>query len=142
MALQNPYFYVLLLNPPFVLIGFYLLQRKCLKSRDFTWTAGIYFVLSVLLLGASIGIGWVSSIYYQQYKDVLLEKEIAQYENPPQELVDYHRTDGARNTGSFVFGGIFAAIALLVWSSILLLCWFLDRNFIRRKIVGLNYERV
>lgn len=117
MALQNPYFYVFLLNPPFILIGFYLLQRKFLKSRNFTWTAGIYFVLSVLLLGASISIGWVSSIRYQQYKDVLLEKEIAQYENPPQELNDYHRADGARNTGTFVFGSVYAAIILTYMES-------------------------
>ncbi len=134
-VLQNPYFYLFLLNPPFILAGFYLLQRKCQKSRDFTWTVGICFILSVLLLGASICIGCVSCIRYQHYKDVLLEKEIAQNEIPPQELIDYHHADGARNTSTFVFGGFYALIILLIWSPILLLCWFVDRNLSRRKIV-------
>lgn len=135
IVLQNPYFYLFLLNPPFILIGFYLLQRKCRKSRNFSLTAGICFVLSVLLLGASIGIGWISSIRYQQYKDNLLEKEIAQYENQPQELVDYHHADGARNISAFVFGGVYALIILLAWSPILLLCWFINKKLTRREIV-------
>ena len=134
IVLRNPYFYIFLLHPPFILIGFYLLQRKCQKSRDFTWTVGICFVSSVLLLGASIGIGWVSCIRYQQYKDVLLEKVTAQYEKPPQELIDYYYADGGRNSGAFVFGGVYATIIVLIWSPLLLICWLIDRFLTRRKI--------
>ena len=132
IVLQNPYFYIFLLHPPLFLIGFYLLQRKCQKSREFTWTVGICFVLSVLLLGASIAIGWICCIRYQQYKDILLEKAIAQYENPPQELIDYYYADGGRNTGAFVLGGVYAAIILLIWSPLLLICWLIDRFLIQR----------
>ena len=133
LVLQNPYFYLFILNPPFIFICFYLLQRKCLKSRDFTWTAGICFVLSVLLLGVSIPIGWISCIRYVKYEDVLLERAIAQYENPPQELIEYHHGDGGRNAGSVVFGGIYATIIFFIWSPILLICWLIDRFLSRRK---------
>ena len=134
LILQNPYFYILLLHPPFILIGFYLLQRKCHKSRDFTLKVGFCFVLSVLLLGASVGIGWVSSIRYVMYEDVLLERAIAQYENPPQELLDYHSADGGRNAGAIFLGGVYATIVLLLWSPLLLVCWLIDRILIRRKL--------
>lgn len=99
--LLNPYFYVLLFSPLLFLIGIYLLQRKCLKSRYFTWTVGLCFVLSIVLFGVSISTGWISCIKYVQYEDVILEKAIAQYKNPPQELINYHHADGGRNTGDY-----------------------------------------
>jgi hypothetical protein len=132
--LLNPYFYVLFFSPPVFLVGIYLIQRKCLKSRDFTWTVGICFVLSVLMLGIYIGTGWISSIRYVMYEDILLEKAIAQYKNPPQELLDYHYADGGRNTGALFFGGVYAMFIMLLWSPIILICWLIDRTLTRKKV--------
>ncbi len=134
LVLQNPYFYLFILNPPFIFVCFYLLQKKCLESKYFTWTAGICFVLSVLLLGISVAVGWISCCRYVRYEDVLLEKAIAQYENPPQELIEYYHADGGRNAGLVFLGGVYATIIFFIWSPILLIFWLIDRIITRWKL--------
>ncbi len=109
---------------PLVLVAVYLLMRKYFKARDFSVSVGLCFVLSLALLAASIGIGRASSIRYLMYQDVLLEKAIAHYEDPPQVLLDYRNADGAKNV--FAFSGVYAVILLLAWSPILLVCWVFD----------------
>ena len=133
LHLHKSYYYVLLFSPPVFLVGIYLLQRKCDKSKNFTWTAGFCHVLSFILFAVCIGIGCSSGIKYVIYEDVLLEKAIAQYENPPEELIRYHHADGARNTFSPISGGLYTLIYMIKWSSVLLIFWLIDRFFSRRK---------
>jgi len=124
----------LFFSPPLFLVGIYTLQRVYWKSKDFTLKAGLCFVLSAVLCGVCISTGWESCIKYVIYEDVLLEKAIAQYENPPQELIRYHHADGGRNTGAYVFGGVYTILIMLLWSPILLIFWFIDKIFTRWKL--------
>lgn len=139
--LLNPYFYVIFFTPPLFLVCLYPLQRIYWKSRYFTWKAGLCFVLSVILFGVCISIGSSSGIKYVIYEDVLLERAIAQYENPPPELIRYHHADGARNTFAFALGVFYMIIFMLLWSPILLILWLIDK-ILTRKIKPLIVGRL
>jgi len=131
-----------LFSPPLFLIGIYILQRMYWKSRNFTLKAGLCFVLSAVLFGIYIDTGWQSCIHYVMYEDVLLEKAIAQYENPPQELINYHYADGGRNMGAFALGGFYAIINMIIWSPILLIFWLIEIIFRRWKLKAKSQPQV
>ena len=114
----NPWFWVLHFHQPLVLFIGYLLNRLLFEPANKISRGLVIFFLCI----ASIGIGWRSCVGYVIYEDVLLERAILSYAEPPEDLIEYHHADGGRNAGAVALGGVYAAFVLFAWILIIFMC--------------------